>query len=34
MIGHGGFGLVHCCAQPVLDRVVAVKVLTTNPANN
>nr|WP_067663202.1 protein kinase [Nocardia miyunensis] len=27
-IGHGGFGAVYRCAQPALDRVVAVKVLT------
>ncbi|MDF3313166.1 protein kinase [Rhodococcus sp. T2V] len=27
-IGHGGFGVVYRCAQPGLDRVVAVKVLT------
>jgi serine/threonine-protein kinase PknK len=29
-IGHGGFGVVYRCAQPVLDRAVAVKVLTTD----
>jgi serine/threonine-protein kinase PknK len=28
-IGHGGFGVVYRCTQPVLDRTVAVKVLTT-----
>src|ERR1700741_1517280 len=27
-IGHGGFGVVYRCAQPLLDRTVAVKVLT------
>jgi serine/threonine-protein kinase PknK len=27
-IGHGGFGVVYRCAQPRLDRTVAVKVLT------
>ena len=27
-IGRGGFGVVHRCAQPRLDRTVAVKVLT------
>ncbi|POY02491.1 serine/threonine-protein kinase PknK [Mycobacterium kansasii] len=29
-IGHGGFGVVYRCAQPLLDRTVAVKVLTTD----
>jgi len=29
-IGHGGFGIVYRCAQPTLDRAVAVKVLTTD----
>src|SRR5271167_4158139 len=29
-IGHGGFGVVYRCAQPMLDRAVAVKVLTTD----
>src|SRR5271157_2081965 len=29
-IGHGGFGVVYRCAQPVLDRTVAVKVLTSD----
>jgi serine/threonine-protein kinase PknK len=29
-IGHGGFGVVFRCAQPTLDRAVAVKVLTTD----
>lgn len=28
IIGRGGFGVVYCCAQPALDRTVAVKVLT------
>lgn len=28
-IGHGGFGVVYRCTQPFLDRVVAVKVLTS-----
>src|SRR6185312_15049083 len=34
-IGHGGFGIVYRCVQPVLDRKVAVKVLTADldPAN-
>jgi serine/threonine-protein kinase PknK len=27
-IGRGGFGVVYRCAQPRLDRTVAVKVLT------
>ena len=27
-IGRGGFGVVYRCAQPRLDRSVAVKVLT------
>ena len=27
-MGHGGFGVVYRCAQDVLDRTVAVKVLT------
>ena len=27
-IGRDGFGVVHRCAQPRLDRTVAVKVLT------
>ncbi|MFE3003131.1 protein kinase [Nocardia sp. NPDC059246] len=27
-IGRGGFGVVYRCSQPVLDRMVAVKVLT------
>ena len=29
-IGHGGFGVVYRCAQPMLDRAVAVKVLTAD----
>jgi hypothetical protein len=29
-IGHGGFGVVFRCAQPQLDRSVAVKVLTND----
>jgi serine/threonine-protein kinase PknK len=29
-IGRGGFGVVYRCAQPTLDRAVAVKVLTTD----
>src|SRR5208337_5634100 len=29
-IGHGGFGVVYRCAQPALDRTVAVKVLTSD----
>lgn len=29
-IGRGGFGVVYRCAQPLLDRTVAVKVLTTD----
>src|SRR5271170_1800161 len=29
-IGHGGFGVVYRCAQPVLDRAVAVKVSITD----
>ncbi|RZL74333.1 MAG: protein kinase [Rhodococcus sp. (in: high G+C Gram-positive bacteria)] len=29
-IGHGGFGVVYRCAQPSLDRTVAVKVLTAD----
>ena len=29
-IGHGGFGIVYRCVQPVLDRKVAVKVLTSD----
>jgi ATP/maltotriose-dependent transcriptional regulator MalT len=29
-IGHGGFGVVYRCVQPVLDRTVAVKVLTSD----
>jgi serine/threonine-protein kinase PknK len=27
-IGHGGFGVVYRCVQPLLDREVAIKVLT------
>ncbi len=29
-IGHGGFGVVYRCAQPMLDRTVAVKVLSSD----
>src|SRR5246127_2505993 len=29
-IGHGGFGVVYRCVQPLLERTVAVKVLTTD----
>ena len=29
-IGRGGFGVVYRCAQPELDRMVAVKVLTND----
>ena len=29
-IGHGGFGVVFRCVQPVLDREVAIKVLTAD----
>jgi ATP/maltotriose-dependent transcriptional regulator MalT len=29
-IGHGGFGVVYRCTQPLLDRTVAVKVLTSD----
>ena len=29
-IGHGGFGIVYRCVQPILDRTVAVKVLTSD----
>jgi serine/threonine-protein kinase PknK len=29
-VGHGGFGVVYRCAQPILDRTVAVKVLSTD----
>jgi serine/threonine protein kinase len=29
-IGHGGFGVVYRCAQRMLDRTVAVKVLTSD----
>jgi serine/threonine-protein kinase PknK len=29
-IGHGGFGVVYRCTQPILDRAVAVKVLNTD----
>ncbi|MGW4126403.1 protein kinase domain-containing protein [Nocardia sp. NPDC004711] len=33
-IGRGGFGVVYRCTQPVLDRMVAVKVLTCQLAEN
>ena len=29
-IGHGGFGVVYRCVQPLLDREVAIKVLTAD----
>src|SRR6516165_4659529 len=29
-IGHGGFGVVYRCVQPMLDRTVAVKALTAD----
>jgi serine/threonine-protein kinase PknK len=29
-VGHGGFGAVYRCTQPMLDRTVAVKVLTSD----
>jgi serine/threonine-protein kinase PknK len=29
-VGRGGFGVVYRCAQPMLDRAVAVKVLSTD----
>src|SRR6516165_9392901 len=29
-IGRGGFGIVYRCLQPMLDRTVAVKVLTSD----
>src|ERR1700759_2874151 len=29
-VGRGGFGVVYRCSQPVLDRTVAVKVLTSD----
>src|SRR5690349_23018305 len=29
-IGRGGFGVVYRCAQPTLDRTVAVKVLNSD----
>ena len=29
-IGRGGFGIVYRCVQPMLDRTVAVKVLTSD----
>ncbi|TAM65700.1 MAG: serine/threonine protein kinase [Mycobacterium sp.] len=33
-IGRGGFGIVYRCTQAALDRVVALKVLTTEPDEN
>ncbi len=33
-IGRGGFGIVYRCTQVALDRVVAVKVLTSEPGHD
>src|SRR6516162_4244662 len=30
-VGRGGFGVVYRCNEPALDRVVAVKVLSSDP---
>lgn len=30
-VGRGGFGVVYRCSEPALDRVVAVKVLSSDP---
>ncbi|WP_068268770.1 serine/threonine-protein kinase [Aldersonia kunmingensis] len=31
VVGSGGFGTIYRCRQPMLDRVVAIKVLTEDP---
>ncbi|WP_239010556.1 MULTISPECIES: serine/threonine-protein kinase [Rhodococcus] len=31
VLGRGGFGIIYRCRQPALDRVVAIKVLSSNP---